>query len=277
MEKRIVFLDTLRGIAILSVAFFHAYVPYYPSVEVVYPEWLNFTGIRYGFLGVQLFFLISGFVILMTLERSKNFITFMYKRWIRLFPTMLVVSIIVFTTAFFFYERPAGVPTFYSLLPGLTFIEAGILSKVLQIPITDLEGAFWSLYVEIKFYIIFGLSYFILGKQKALYVLFILFLYPIFKFYIVSPPKNVDYFSNLFSNFGLFFSGCLAFIFYDEKTKYIQTSKTNYYLWASIIVAFMSLILKFQMDNQHVERPYQYGFFIVGGGNVFIILSSYLF
>ena len=35
---------------------------------------------NYGWLGVHLFFLISGFVIFLTLDKSSNFITFMFKR-----------------------------------------------------------------------------------------------------------------------------------------------------------------------------------------------------
>lgn len=167
MNNRIAFLDGLRGIAILLVVLFHAYSRY-PDIVPYKDSYKYFPLFEYGFLGVQLFFLLSGFVILMTLERSKNFFSFMYKRWIRLFPAMLIATILIFSTAFLFYERPGGMPNLYSVLPGLLFIEPSLLDKIVGGgKILPLEGAFWSLYIEMMFYIIFGISYFILGKKKA--------------------------------------------------------------------------------------------------------------
>lgn len=177
MNNRIAFLDGLRGIAILLVVLFHAYSRY-PDIVPYKDSYKYFPLFEYGFLGVQLFFLLSGFVILMTLERSKNFFSFMYKRWIRLFPAMLIATILIFSTAFLFYERPGGMPNLYSVLPGLLFIEPSLLDKIMGGgKILPLEGAFWSLYIEMKFYIVFGISYFILGKKKAVIFLILLFLY----------------------------------------------------------------------------------------------------
>ena len=99
----------------------------------------------------------------------------MKKRWLRLFPAMLIVSIIVFLTASFFYERPAGQPVLLDLIPGLTFIKPSIISILVGHPVNGLEGAFWSLYVEVIFYAIIGLVYFIFGRKFCIPALFSLF------------------------------------------------------------------------------------------------------
>lgn len=78
-KERLVFLDNLRGVSILLVLFFHIYSRW-PAVTP-YPEfWINFPIFKVGYLGVSLFFLISAFVILMTLENCQNFIIFVKRR-----------------------------------------------------------------------------------------------------------------------------------------------------------------------------------------------------
>jgi peptidoglycan/LPS O-acetylase OafA/YrhL len=183
IKKRIVFLDGLRGVAILLVLLFHAFARW-PELVPYGDKYASIQFFQYGWLGVDLFFMISGFVILMTLEKTKTFFEFLYRRWLRLFPAMLIVSILVFVTArWFFPERPAGIPELRDLMPGLTFMEEGIWQKIFNSPQGLLEGAFWSLFVEVKFYLIFGIMFFTLGVNRAILGLVCLFL-----LYIVHTP-----------------------------------------------------------------------------------------
>lgn len=172
---RIAHLDGMRGIAIIWVILFHGYSRW--------PEYLNFVSVtqdiavfEYGYLGVQLFFMISGFVIFMTLDKSKNYFDFIKKRWLRLFPAMLIATIIIYSTASFFSERPGGIPNIINTIPGLTFISPELIRFFSGTYIGGLEGAFWSLYVEFIFYILIGLVYFLIGRKYCIPVLFIVFL-----------------------------------------------------------------------------------------------------
>jgi len=164
VDTRIRFLDGMRGIAIFWVLLFHAYVRW-PEVLPYGSLYSGRPWFAYGWLGVQLFFLISGFVISMTLERSRGFGDFMWKRWLRLFPAMLLCSLLIFATAGLFPERPAGLPVPRDLLPGLSFIDPAWWDMVLPGKQGVLEGAFWSLFVEMKFYVIAGLLYFAGGRN----------------------------------------------------------------------------------------------------------------
>ncbi|HBY86565.1 MAG TPA: hypothetical protein DEO86_11890 [Colwellia sp.] len=169
--QRINYLDGHRGLAILLVVFYHAYsrwtdiLPY----QAVFSDFPLF---KFGFLGVQLFFLLSGYVILMTLEKCSTIQGFIYQRWLRLFPAMFICSMVIFFSSGFFVERPLGEPQISNLIPGLTFIEPYILTKLIGISFSSLEGTFWSLYVEFKFYIIAALLYFIVGSHKLVFALF---------------------------------------------------------------------------------------------------------
>src|SRR5258707_5399491 len=120
-DARVEYLDGLRGIAIGLVVLFHAYARW-PEIVPFGNEFASVWLFSYGFLGVELFFLISGFVILMTLTKCANFSEFILRRWLRLFPAMLISSIFLMATASSFYERPGGVPVVRALLPRLTFV-----------------------------------------------------------------------------------------------------------------------------------------------------------
>lgn len=158
MGHRIRFLDGLRGIAILWVFLFHAYARW-PQM----PYGLHFADlplIKEGWLGVYLFFLISGYVILMTLERCTTAWSFLHRRWLRLFPGMLICSVLIYASSPWMPERPAGQPGLLQLVPGLTFVSPEWWSKILGRPTPALEGAFWSIFVEFKFYVFAAVFYF---------------------------------------------------------------------------------------------------------------------
>lgn len=96
---RIAFLDGFRGIAILPVTGFHYFTRYAADPRHIVPYSDALAGVRineYGFYGVMLFFAVSGFVIAITLDHTHNFLEFVVRRFARLWPTMLVCSIITF-------------------------------------------------------------------------------------------------------------------------------------------------------------------------------------
>lgn len=217
-DGRIGYLDGHRGAAILIVILYHAYARW-PELVPYGDQFAQATFIKYGWLGVQLFFLISGFVILMTLERCTSARQFMFKRWTRLFPAMLVCSLLIFLTSFYFIERPAGQPTLASLLPGLTFIQPDFW-KIAIADLRPMEGAFWSLYVEFKFYIFAAVVYFWRGREALLATLALVFaaslLLAIGSKTIGGPAitqsnEMLRYLS--FQHFGWFASGAALYVF----------------------------------------------------------------
>jgi peptidoglycan/LPS O-acetylase OafA/YrhL len=228
---RIRFLDGFRGLAILLVVLFHAYTRW-PMFVPYGNSYSNFIIFKEGFLGVQLFFLISGFVILMTLEKSNSLFIFIKKRWFRLFPTMLIATIFIFLTSRLLPERPNGIPKITSIIPGLFFIEPNWIKDFTNIDFGSLEGAFWSLYVEVKYYFIFGFFYFLIGKNRAIICLFSCYLIWLLSGYLNSiesrilSQTGITYLNNHFSfllddlsfqHFGWFSSGSLAYLYFTKK------------------------------------------------------------
>ena len=223
---RLHFLDGFRGLAIMLVVLFHAYVPrteYYPYGDA----YVDIPIINLGWLGVQLFFLVSGFVIFMTLDKTDSFGVFIYKRWLRLFPAMLIASVFIYATALIFYERPNGIPpNLLSLLPGLTFTLPSWWSKLLGVDVQPLEMVVWSLYVEFKFYVIAGATYFIFGRKFLIPVLVALYtlwltvygLSTVIESNLLSTIKSANSALDL-KHFGWFAAGSMFYIYYQNKTE----------------------------------------------------------
>jgi peptidoglycan/LPS O-acetylase OafA/YrhL len=91
-SKRLIELDSLRGIACLSILLFH-FTSYYNDGWQHSQEPLILF--KYGNYGVELFFLISGFSIFMSLK-NKSVQEFAILRFWRLFPTYWIAIITIF-------------------------------------------------------------------------------------------------------------------------------------------------------------------------------------
>lgn len=167
MKHRIEFLDGLRGVAILLVILFHAFTRWV-DVMPYGARYARFPLAEFGHLGVQLFFLISGFVIFMTLEKATSLGEFALKRWLRLFPAMALCSTVILFTAPLLAGRPGGAPLLRDFIPGVLFLQPDYLTVIFGVPFHSLDGAFWSLYVEVQFYLVVSTAYFLGGRRAAL-------------------------------------------------------------------------------------------------------------
>jgi peptidoglycan/LPS O-acetylase OafA/YrhL len=173
-DKRLDALDGLRGVAILLVMGFHYFYHlesfYYKSH--LYPYGETFAGVplfKYGYLGVELFFIISGFVIALTLEKSGSPLEFLLRRFVRIWPALLFSAVVTFfllnlSDAPFALTRRQMWPNF---LPSLTMTPTLLWSGAF--PHVDfITGVYWSLVIEIRFYLIAAILFWALsGKNFA--------------------------------------------------------------------------------------------------------------
>ena len=138
-------IDPLRFLAALSVVFYHyAFRGYAADGLSIMPYPLFAPIAKYGYLGVELFFMISGFVVLMTAAASPRLRDFSISRFIRLYPAYWASCTITFVLIVAF-GAPRHVATFDQYLINMTMLNG--LSKYRPV-----DGAYWSLLVEIRFY-----------------------------------------------------------------------------------------------------------------------------
>lgn len=172
-KKRVVLLDSFRCLAILFVILYHyTYRWTSPHSDVNMYPYGNSYGefFKFGLLGVSFFFMISGFVISFTLESTANRSDFYKNRFIRLFPPMLLCSVITFLFVQS-VDTAKQFPALHELknfLPSLTFISPALYSRILQTKFDWLNGSYWSLWVEIQFYIIASIIYY--ANKKGYFV-----------------------------------------------------------------------------------------------------------
>ncbi len=125
-------------------------------------KWDNFFHL--GFLGVHFFFIISGFVISYTLTKTKSLKEFVIKRIIRLLPTMILCSIITFSLVSIIDTSnlfPAA-KKIKNLLFSWSFLNPGLINLLYHKSsnFEYLDGSYWSLWVEIQFYVLSSLLFF---------------------------------------------------------------------------------------------------------------------
>jgi peptidoglycan/LPS O-acetylase OafA/YrhL len=164
-SRRIASIDGLRAIAILAVVAFHYCYRWGPPLnpESLYPYGTALARlplVRFGGCGVQLFFVISGFVIAMTLERCNTPREFVVRRYARLAPAMLLFSVITFAAMHVIPNAPF--PERWAwFVSAVTFVDPTILNRIApSIGFYSIDGSYWSLYVEVQFYALACLVYF---------------------------------------------------------------------------------------------------------------------
>lgn len=139
--SRIIELDALRGLAALAVVAFHYTTHYGNEVGHIGPAPISMS---FGNYGVHLFFMISGFVIFMTLERTRTAMDFVVSRFSRLFPAYWAA--ILLSAAFVYTIGMASqrVP-WRDVAIDLTMIQQILGAE-------HLDGSYWTLQVELFFY-----------------------------------------------------------------------------------------------------------------------------
>lgn len=105
-DKRIPSLDGIRAIAILLIVYQHLWFPTHGDLHGAAFDW--------GTLGVYIFFVLSGFLITAILQReqermgSVSLSNFYVRRFFRIFPSLLGVTLILMRGAPVLLRRTTG-------------------------------------------------------------------------------------------------------------------------------------------------------------------------
>jgi peptidoglycan/LPS O-acetylase OafA/YrhL len=134
-------LDAIRGIAALMVVLFHYSVRYQDFLGADYHVSYAF---KWGWLGVHFFFMVSGFVIFMTLCRTATGADFIVSRFSRLFPAYWLA---VLLTALF--DNLLG-PAQSQRSPMEVAVNLTMLQEFVHV--RHVDGVYWTLTCELIFY-----------------------------------------------------------------------------------------------------------------------------
>lgn len=237
-KKYISEIDGLRAIAIIAVVINH----------------INQTYLANGYLGVDLFFVVSGFVVTRSIfhsEKDFSLSTFYVKRILRLFPALAICLLFsVFISLLFLFPNisTSTIKTGSLSILGLgnIYLIKSAQNYFAQATSLNLLTHTWSLSVEEQFYLIFPiLFYFFNNKKKTrthLFVVVVLLSVSSLLLNFIISNQDIRYYS-LLTRFWQISLGFLAFIASELNTKIKNNSLIiNYSLLGVIIFLFSGTI-----------------------------------
>lgn len=157
--RRLYSLDGLRLIAALMVVAFHfigfdnwSNSPWDVSTSTVFPT--AHVVASYGWLGCQLFFLISGFVICLSCG-GRSLRQFAVSRVTRLYPAYWFAVLATSAVLLFTHGSESGI-TPSKFLSNLTMLQEPMGAG-------DIDPVYWTLWAEMRFYLLFAATVAVLG------------------------------------------------------------------------------------------------------------------
>ncbi|CAD5900260.1 Acyltransferase family protein [Carnobacterium maltaromaticum] len=235
--------DIIRFIAALMVVWFHSY-PLTLGIAGGADSFARWTGgqATSGGVAVSIFFIISGFLITMSYDRSNDFWKFTKARVLRIFPGIIfVVLLSIFIlgpviSTLSYKEYFTNYQTYKYLAAISLYKMQYILPGVFESNIYPgaVNGSLWTLWYEFLYYIVVGLLGVskLLNKQTAT----VLFLYSFLCSFFNITDNNYVY---LF----MYFSAGMVFYFYRES---IQLS----HKYAAVAAVAFFIFMKLGLFNE---------------------------
>jgi len=208
-------IDGLRGLAVLAVVFFHA-------------DFKIFNG---GYVGVDIFFVISGYlittIILHDLKNKKFSIIYFYERRIRRILPALLFLILILSFVSFIFLTWSQLSSFYnSIKATLLFYSNFYFWKNTPYFTTDAELQpllhTWSLSIEEQFYIFFPIILIILNKYIKKQILLFIFFSFLLSFLIcywasLNTGNNFNFYFTLSRLWELAIGSLVAYYLFKKK------------------------------------------------------------
>ena len=236
-------LDSLRGIAAITIALVHSPFPNSFLRENLF--------VGHGNLMVDFFFVLSGFVISYTysdrINNYKNLIQFQYKRFLRLYP----LHILTFSAFLFLYLTEFVKDYFFD--PGGQFINLSLykadffhnlfLTQNIFRGSNLYNGPSWSISTEFYTYLFFGLLTLILkNKIYSIIAYIIIILTSIILIQAYSSLNTNDEFA-LLRCFYSFFLGALLYKLFPK----VHSNNNSIFAISSIF--FVTIFVMFHTEN----------------------------
>lgn len=247
-NKRLTQIDLLRGIAALSVIIQHIWVQFMPHSEYM----------DYGVFGVYLFFWISGYIITFSVWNNTSTLNFTIARCFRLYP--------VYWLSILLYVLIYGVSNYNIILINISMFQRFI-------GVEDLLGVYWTLQVELMFYI---LIFFALKKNfiknpmtyiyglvasNSICLLFALGRFCLDKKFPVAPF------------IGLSIILTSASFFQHRYNNFLNKSQIKVFLLFNTIFFCLISLLSYNHDWGYKETPQRFIAMYVAAATLFIIVT----
>ena len=230
MNHKYYSLQIIRGLAAWLIVFYH-YMQFFHNYN--YTSFVGAFFSLYGRYGVDIFFVLSGVVMGITITRNKNITpsNFICKRVIRVVPTYWFYTILMCGIIFLTKNDTISGYNIVSLIKSLLFIPNENVAGIGVFPILPVG---WTLNLEIFFYFILFIMLFFFKEKALFYTMLFLIVLPFiwnktFPFYEVVGSKLLVEFS----------LGIYIFIY---ALKYNINTRVYYYIiFVGMLMMFLSM------------------------------------
>lgn len=179
-----------------------------------------------GNTGVDLFFVLSGFLIYGTLiSRPQRFSSFMWRRIRRIYPTFIAVFI-VYTALSFIFSAENKIP--HSISEGLLYLAANFLLLPGLFPIEPMITVSWSLSYEMFYYLAIPLVVMLFGLRMRSRSIRVAFFMPL---------------AIAFAGFSMFYGGPLRMIMFISGILLYEALGSSSIRTPPPVVGFVALVL----------------------------------
>jgi peptidoglycan/LPS O-acetylase OafA/YrhL len=163
--RRIEFIDYIRGVAILSVFMYHCLAASYGFSTLswdrlfrsfsVAPSFIALLPLHFGWIGVPIFFVVSGFCIHISFQQQgREWGSFFIRRFFRLYPAYLA-ALVLFTLLYDNKTRDAWLQFVSHVL---------LIHNYNSQTFFGLNAAFWTIAVEVQLYLLYPLLLFLVAR-----------------------------------------------------------------------------------------------------------------
>lgn len=238
MKERAFGLDILRAVAILLVIFAHMTIPFKHT-----QFWIE-VSTQTGLLGVQIFFVLSGFLIgtilikLFNQDEKYSIKQFWIRRWFRTLPNYYFVLILIIFIYYYIYNKIDLSWTYFIFLKAPDYLAVA-----------------WSLMVEEWFYFLFPLLLLCIAKifnkkyTSLLVAIIIIIIIPILlRIYFLIFSTSLG-FINTFSYFDSIGIGALSgFLYYYHENIYKNNKKILFIIGIGLFITSVIGLFYFNIN-----------------------------
>lgn len=252
MEKtRLETLDIFRGCAILLVALYH-YTARLPA-SALNMETAPSPAFHFGWIGVYFFFVLSGYCIFLTLERAKTIKLFLARRFSRIYPAYLAALIGLFVFGAFVALPSVPAANYREAMPGVTDV---LLNMFLAGELGEwVNGSFWSIAVEVKFYVLVAILAGLFGTGHRLIKNFTVLSALLATVWIAAslflPTSNRINAASVLTLVTI--APYLPFFAFGMLARYRQTSQTDMREWLGPTGFMMLIVLILKTGASHLD------------------------
>ena len=281
-QRHIPALDGIRGIAIFGTLGIH--IAYLDAMPKAPPAYLHlFHVIQLGWMGVDLFLVLSGFLItgiLLDSKTASNFFRAFYaRRTLRIFPIyygvllgLLAVSPWLRHTSFsdLLPDHSAWLPHFLYLQNWFAPRHPAVWLGVL--------GPLWTLAIEEQFYLVWPLLVYLLPRRAFIVMCaMICALVPVWRAWVlVHHPEQTFLLENTFARFDTLTWGAVAALI--VRTPELLQRLRRTLPWCFVVCAAAMLVIDYPLHELYSRSRYtqSIGFTLIAVGSAALLLLAYI-